>query len=367
MKKFNGLFARITSFDNLLLAAKNARKGKRFQANVAQFDFQLERNLFQLQEELTNKCYQPGEYHSFIISDPKERLISAAPYRDRVVHHALCNIITPIFEKTFIFDSYANRKGKGVHAAILRYQYFAKKFSYVIKCDIKKFFSSIDHETLKQQLRWRISCPDTLWLIDVIIDNSNKQEPHHAYFPGDDLFTPFERKRGLPIGNLTSQWWGNIYLNRFDHFMKENLKIPGYIRYVDDFVAFSSDKAQLHKIRKEITKYLIGLRLLLHPDKTQIHKVQHGVPFLGFQVFPHYRFVNKERTRRYKRYLRKQLTKKHNVELTPAKLEEGLNSWLAHLRFGQNQRLENSIFRYLRDQGVNLYKHPNGSWRVLEQ
>ena len=220
MKTFGNLYGQITSFDNLLLAARNARKGKRFQANVAQFDFQLERNLFQLLQELQSKTYRPGVYHSFIISEPKERMISAAPYRDRVVHHALCNVTAPIFERTFIYDSYANRRGKGTHAAILRFQHYARRYPYVLKCDIRKFFPSIDHALLKQELRWKITCPDTLWLIDAIIDNSNPQEEHLVYFPGDDLFTPHQRRHGLPIGNLTSQWWGNIYLNRFDHFYR---------------------------------------------------------------------------------------------------------------------------------------------------
>ncbi|MCB9289345.1 MAG: RNA-dependent DNA polymerase [Lewinellaceae bacterium] len=243
MKTYNNLFAQITAFNNLLLAAQNAQKGKKNQSNVARFNLRLEEELFALQRELQEKSYRPGPYRSFMIHDPKERMISAAPYRDRVVHHALCNITAPIFERTFIHDSYANRAGKGTHAAIIRYQHYARKYPYVLKCDIRKFFPSIDHELLKLELRWKITCPDTLWLMDLIIDNSNPQESHLAYFPGDTLFTPHERQRGLPIGNLTSQWWGNIYLNRFDHFIKETLQAPGYIRYVDDFVLFAREKA----------------------------------------------------------------------------------------------------------------------------
>ena len=367
MKTFGNLYPQITSFDNLLLAARNARKGKRFQVNVAQFDFQLERNLFQLQQELQSKTYRPGVYHSFIISVPKERMISAAPYRDRVVHHALCNVTAPIFERTFIYDSYANRKGKGTHAAIQRYQHYARRYPYVLKCDIRKFFPSIDHALLKQELRWKITCPDTLWLIDTIIDNSNPQEEHLVYFPGDDLFTPHQRRHGLPIGNLTSQWWGNIYLNRFDHFVKEELRVPGYIRFVDDFVLFGQEKAQLKAWKEDVSTYLAGLRLLVHPDKTQIYPVEHGVPFLGFRVYPHYRQVLKQNTRRYRRFLRKKLQLRKAGQLSPDSLELALNSWLGHIRFGQARRLEYQIFWYLRRHGVNLFKHPGGSWRVLER
>ncbi len=367
MKTYNNLYPQIYSFENLFRASQNAQKGKKQQPNVAQFNLRLEAELFQLQNELREKTYQPGEYRSFLLTEPKERMVSAAPYRDRVVHHALCNITAPIFERTFIYDTYANRKGKGMHAAIERFQHYARRYPYVLKCDIRKFFPSIDHLLLKQELRWKIVCPATIWLIDTIIDNSNLQEPHLVYFPGDDLFTPQQRKRGLPIGNLTSQWWGNIYLNRFDHFVKETVKAPGYIRYVDDFVLFASEKRELHAFRKELENYLANLRLVLHPNKTQIYQVKAGVPFLGFKVFPQYRIVLKQSTRRYKRFLRKKLKHREAGKLSPEALEAGLNSWLGHIRFGNHQRLEKNIFRYLYFQGVDLFKHPSGSWRVLEQ
>lgn len=366
MKTYTKLYAQIDAFENLWLAAKKARKGKRFQENVSRFDFQLERGILDLSEELRDKTYMPGAYKSFFINDPKRRMISAAPYRDRVVHHALMNVCAPIFERTFIFDTYANRKGKGTHAAIERFQQYAIKYPYVLKCDIRKFFPSIDHELLKREIRWKIACKDTLWLSDLIIDNSNRQEAHDIYFPGDNIFTPFERRKGLPIGNLTSQWWGNLYLNRFDHYVKEELRVPGYIRYVDDFVLFGSSKRELGVWRKCIQQYLAGIRLLLHPDKTQIYLTSKGVPFLGFQVFPYYRYVRKVRTRRYRRFIKKQVIERIHLRSLPEKLEQSLNSWLGHIRFGQSIRLENQIFEYIRNRGVNLVRHPEGSWRVLE-
>jgi RNA-directed DNA polymerase len=367
MKTFNRLFEKIADWDNLLLAAKKAQKGKRYNNSVAAFYFHLEENLLRLQRDLKSKTYQPGPYETFFIHDPKERMISAAPFRDRVVHHALCNIIEPIFENGFIHDSYANRKGKGTHKAIERYQHFAKQNKYVLKCDIRKFFPSIDHAVLKQEIQRKICCRDTLWLIAAIIDNSNPQEEHTLYFPGDDMFTPHERRRGLPIGNLTSQFWANVYLNRFDHFVKEVLKAPGYVRYVDDFVLFSNDKQQLLAWKKELERELAKLRLILHPTKTQAHLTERGVPFLGFRIFPQHRYVRKEKVGRYRRHLRKMMQERQARKLQPQTLEDRLNSWLGHVRFGSNGRLEDKTFRYICQQGVSLHKHPSGSWRVLEQ
>ncbi len=367
MKSYNNLFAQIISFDNLLTAAYHSRKGRRYNLDIVQFHFRLEDELFRLSKQLATKTYQPGPYQTFYIHDPKERMISAAPYRDRVVHHALCNVIAPLFEKTFIYDSYANRIGKGSHQAIRRYQHYAQKHAYVLKCDIRKFFPSVDHAILKEEIRRKIWCKDTLWLIDSIIDNSNPQEPHIVYFPQDDLFSPHERRRGLPIGNLTSQFWANVYLNRFDHFVKEELRVPGYIRYVDDFVIFSSNKLQLHQWQRSITSFLVGFRLLPHPNKTHIHVVKNGVPFLGFKVYPYRRKVHKSSTNRYLRFLKKKLFLKEQGKLSPEKLETGLNSWLGHIRFAQSERLEYKTYWYLYNQGVGLFKHPRGSWRVLEQ
>lgn len=367
MKRCKHLFEELISFDNLLLAAEKAQNGKRSKPNVVQFMFNMEKELFRIQEELRTQRYRPGAYNAFYILEPKKRLVSAAPFKDRVIHHALCNIIEPIFERCFIYDTYANRKGKGTHQAILRYHEYARQYPYVLKCDIRKFFPSIDHELLKAELRRKIACKKTLWLIDAIIDASNPQEEHIAYFAGDDLFTPYQRRRGLPIGNLTSQFWGNVFMSRFDHFVKEQLKAPGYIRYVDDFVLFAESKAQLKEWKVAIDGYLDKFRLMLHPRKTQIYTTQSGVPFLGFRVFPYHRTVKKESVRRYTRNLRRKLRLRSQGLLSAQELENGLNSWLGHVRFGCSRRLEYRIYWYLCDKGVGLYTHPRGSWRVLEQ
>ena len=357
---------KVYEISNLLLALQKAKKGKNKTDRMYQFIFNYEKELLRLHRELKNQTWQPGGYRTFKIYDPKERHISAAPFRDRVVHHALCNIIEPIFEKTFIYDSYANRIGKGTHRAIERYQKFACQFPFVLKCDIKKFFPSLDHAILKREIRWRLSEEHLLWLCDAIIDGSNEQESITQYFEGDDLFTPYERKRGLPIGNLTSQFWANVYMNRFDHFVKEQLRVKGYIRYVDDFVLFADSKEQARAYHHAIDKYLDGLRLKLHPRKTQNYRTADGVPFLGFTVFPTHRYVLKAKAKRYKRFLKKKIKHYHAGNTTPDELENALNAWLGHVRFGQSERLEYQVFWTLRRAGINVVKHPEGAWKVLE-
>jgi RNA-directed DNA polymerase len=198
MKRVGNLWHKIITFENLLLATKKAQLGKRFRPNVLEFNYNLENEIIILQKELTTQTYQPGKYTVFKIIDPKPRQISAAPYRDRVVHHALCNIIAPIFERSFIPDSYANRRGLGTHRALKRFTEFSRSSQYILQCDLSKYFPSIDHEILKQVIQRKIKCPDTLWLINKIIDRSNPQEPFLYHFPNDTLLTPMERRKGLP-------------------------------------------------------------------------------------------------------------------------------------------------------------------------
>ena len=198
-------------------------------------------------------------------------------------------MLEPIFERSFIADSYACRKGKGTHAAVDRCQQFARRFRYVLKADVQKFFPSLDHEILKGLVARKIKDPDVLWLVDRIIDHSNPQEAVLNWFPGDDLFTPSERRRGIPIGNQTSQFFANVYLDPLDHFVKDRLGIKGYVRYVDDFLVFSDDKRQLAEVREQIRDFLASLRLRLHRDKSVVFPAREGIRFLGYRVFPTHR------------------------------------------------------------------------------
>jgi retron-type reverse transcriptase len=333
MKTHKNLFPQIITFENLLLAAQKAAAGKREQPNVLHFFNRLEENLWRLQEELAGKTYQVGQYSTFQIYAPKPRMISAAPFRDRVVHHALVNIIGLLFERSFIFDSYANRIDKGTHRAIRRYQHFLRDYRYVLKCDIRKYFPSIDHEILKTLIRRRLADTKTLWLIDAIIDGSNPQEPVNDYFPGDDLFTSLERRKGLPIGNLTSQFFANVYLSPLDHFVEEILRYPAYLRYVDDFALFSNSKAELWAWHEQIAVFLQSLRLKLHPQHCYVFPARVGWHFLGQQVFRTHRLLAPANVRHFKKRLRIW------QDSPPENMQQRLASWVGHAAQADTYRL----------------------------
>lgn len=339
MKRYGNLWPQIIDFENLLQAARQAQRCKRFRPNVLAFNYNLESELQALQHELTTQTYQPGTYRTFQILDPKPRFISAAPYRDRVVHHALCNIITPCIDATFIHDSYANRVRKGSHRALRRFIQFARTHRYVLQCDIRKYFPTIDHSILKAQLRAKIKCPQTLSLIETIIDHSNPQEQVIQYFPDDDLLTPVERRKGLPIGNLTSQFFANVYLNSFDHRVKERLNAPAYLRYMDDFAVFSNDQGFLREVKVHIEAELSHLRLKLHPIKSQIMETRHGVNFVGFRVLPDRVRIRNTSLRRTRRWLRRLTQHYATGKVTSADVTQRWQSWQAHALHGDTHQL----------------------------
>ena len=339
------MYEQLVSWDNLLLAYRKAAKGKRGHYNVASFEYHLEDNLLQLQQELKDLTYQPGAYTSFHIHEPKRRLISAAPFRDRVVHHALCNLIEPLFERSFIHDSYANRTGKGTHRALDRAQSFSRRYRYLLQCDIRQFFPSIDHAILHKILARKISDKRVLWLCDRILVSGVgvlSEVYEMVYFPEDDLFAA-SRPRGLPIGNLTSQFWGNVYLNGFDHFVKRELHCPAYIRYVDDFLLFADDKGVLWKWKDKIEKRLAALRLTLHPS--QPVPVNEGCPFLGFRIFPHNRRLKRRKRLYYQRKLRMMFRNYAAGELSFDQLTASVQGWVNHARYGNTVGLRKAILR----------------------
>ncbi|MBI1763259.1 MAG: RNA-dependent DNA polymerase [Acidobacteria bacterium] len=347
MKRHGNLWPQVIDFGNLLDATQQAQRGKRYRANVLRFNDRLAEELLQLQAALDSRTYRPGPYRTFEIVVPKQRLISAAPYRDRVVHHALCQVIAPIFERTMIRDSYANRTGFGTHRALRRFTEFARSSRYVLQCDIRQYFPSIDHEILKTLLRRKIKCAATLWLIDTIIDASNAQPAVHDYFPGDALWTPYERRRGLPIGNLTSQFFANVYLSGLDHFVKQNLGIGKYVRYVDDFALFGDDHAQLAAARWALEDYLAQLRLCIHPVKSQLFETRHGANFVGFRVLADHLTIRNENLRRARRRLRGLQTAFQAGQLSLAELTQRIGSWIAHLAHADTWRMRERVFSEL--------------------
>ena len=340
------LFDGIASFPSLHAAALRAAKGKRGKPAAAAFLANLETEVLRLERELRSGRYRPGRYRTIDVREPKPRVVSAAPFRDRVVHHALCAVCEPLFDRGFIHDSYANRSGKGTHRAVARYEAWRNRWRFVLRCDIYRYFPAIDHEILKRDLRRRIACPRTLALADRIIDGSNPQEPVNVYYPGDDLFTPYQRRRGLPIGNLTSQFFANLYLDGLDHFCKELLRARGYLRYVDDFALFHDDLERLEEWRRRIDRYLQGRRLLLHPRKTRITTTREPATFLGFVLLPGgCRRLPEESVRRFRNRLRGLRDRWREGSVDRGEVQRRVQGWLAHAEHADSWRLRQAIFR----------------------
>jgi RNA-directed DNA polymerase len=349
VKTYKNLYPQVHDFDNLYAAYRAARRGKRDKLQVFAFEFAYEDELLRLQEELAAQTYCPGPYTSFHITDPKRRLISAAPFRDRVVHHALCQVIEPIFERRFICDSYANRVGKGTHRALDRCQEFSRRYRYVLQGDIEQCFASIDHSVLRGLLARPIADARCMWLIDRILDSGagiHTGDYHMHWFPGDDLFAA-SRPRGLPIGNLTSQFWANVLLNELDQFVKRKLRCPAYVRYVDDFLLFGDDKQQLWAWKEGIRELLSGLRLALHPTKSVVYPVQNGIPFLGFRVWPALRRLKRANVRAFVQRLCQQHQAYARGELPFEDMNTSVQSWVAHASHGDTYRLRAQLFRRL--------------------
>ncbi len=344
MKRVKNLWSDFVSFENLFIAAVKARKGKRFKKPVLTFHHDLESNILKLQRKLLDGSYRPGKYYSFEIHEPKKRTIYAAPYIDRVVHHALINIIEPVFEPSFYYHSYACRVGKGMHKAIKTCREYVRKNPYCLKCDVSKYFQSIDHGILKDFIRRKLSDERLLNLIDIIIDFSPITPSEPQYFPGDDLFTPVERRKGIPIGNLTSQFFANLYLNELDTFIKQILRVRYYIRYMDDFLIFHRSKSVLKEYRQSVIHHLQRLRLFMHPSKREIFPVKNGVPFLGFNVYPNIIRLKKENIRRFIRRMKRKRFELYTGKISRAELNASLYAWIGHVNAGNTWKLREDLF-----------------------
>ena len=343
MKTYKHLYPQLCSFDNLLIAYYKARKGKRGKTHVAGFERNFEERLFLLQNELLAKIYTPGAYASFYVHEPKKRLISAAPFRDRVVHHALCNVITPIWEPRFIETSYANRVGKGTHRALAKTTEYARKYRWFLQCDVKQFFPSIDYAILRAELARLIADQDVLWLCDQILKSGVgvlSEQYDMVYFSGDEIFAA-SRPRGLPIGNLTSQFLANVYLNALDHFVKRELNCEAYIRYVDDFILFDNDLEKLYAWRAALFQKTASLRLTLHEESAQVYSTQSGIPFLGFRSFPDHRRLKSRKVIAFRRRLKKTLSSGFSYD----GLASSIRGWTNHVRYGDTHGLVRSMLR----------------------
>jgi len=322
------LYHQLSRFFNIYNAYLKARRNKKYKQDVIAFSMNLEKNLIKIQEELFYEKYSPGTYRSFYVYEPKKREILALQFKDRVVQHAINNIVEPIFEKSFIYDSYACRTGKGTHKAVNRLSYFLKvakrnwKDVYCLKGDIKQYFPSINREILKNMIDKKIIDEKMNNLLYIIIDGA-------------------PNVKGIPIGNLTSQLFANIYLNSFDHFIKERLKIKYYVRYMDDFIILMPLKYQLRELLLLINDYLIDILQLTLNSKSSIFNYRRGIDFLGYRIWPTHRLLRKRSVKKIKRYLK--YCEKNNIPFVERR--QIINAWLGHASYANTYNLRQKILK----------------------
>jgi len=336
---FHNDYNNMISIENLFQVWKEFRRGKKKRYDIQVFERHLENNLFILHQSLKNKTYSHGTYNSFYVQDPKQRHIHKASVKDRIAHHLLYNYLYEFFNKSFIFDSYSCRLNKGTHKAVERLEIFTRKVSknytkicWSLKLDIKKFFASIDHKILIGLLKSKIRDKNILWLLKEIIE---------SFY--------IEKGKGMPLGNLTSQVFANIYLNKLDQFIKHILNLKYYIRYADDIIILSSNKDLLQKLIELISTYLENnLNLTVHPNKIILRRLDWGLDFLGYIILPYYRLP---RTKTKRRIFNKLIEK-----VNTGSFEQSLQSYLGYLKHASSYkiilRLKNQIKLY---RSNNLY------------
>ena len=320
-------YEKIYNFENLYRAYRKARQGKRWKGAAAKFEVNLLEALNLLSYQLKTKKYTLSPYNTFEVFEPKRRVVMSNSYKDKVVQHSLCdNVLEPILTRSFITDNYASQVGKGTHYGLDRLQEFLRRFyrkngidGWILKGDISKYFYSIRHDVLKTLIRRKITDPDVLWLVEMIIDST-------------------EGNVGIPIGNQSSQLFALLYLNGFDHFVKEKLGIRYYGRYMDDFFLIHEDKAYLQYCRAEIEKYVAALGLSLN-NKTNIYPLRNGIDFLGFHTYlTETGAVIRKVRRRSKNNMKRKLKKMRGLvergKITAATVEQSYKSWRGHASKG---------------------------------
>jgi hypothetical protein len=343
MKTFSGLFDQITPFAALHAAWRRVRKGKRRHGDMLAFEADLEPNLFAIQESLLQRTHRTGPYRLFEVFEPKRRVVAALPIKDRIVQHALVAALEPIWEARFDRHSYACRVGKGTHAGADQAQAMMRQVLRqhgrvaALKGDIARCFPSICHDALKRLVRRHVACGDTLWLVDEIIDSAAE--------PGALL------PRGIPIGNLSSQLFANIYLDRLDRFVRQELRWRHYARYMDDFVLLGPDKVGLHEARRAIDGFVhgdLGLRL---NGKTQVFPIggPHGrcLDFLGYRIWPTHRRLREGCVKRIRRRLKSLARRYHDDRASLGEIEAVVAAWLGHARHADAARIAEMVLAEL--------------------
>jgi len=341
MRRFKRLYPLIYSFDNLYVAYLKARKGRRYDADVLRFSSRLEDALITLYRDLETGTYRTGKYRTFVVHEPKRREVAALPFRDRVAHHAICNVIEPLFDRGFIHHSYACRAGKGTHVgadqitAWLRLLWRAGTSPYILKADVSGYFASVDHAALISILRRKIACDRTVDLLARIVNGSGCGG------------------KGMPIGNLTSQLFANIYLNELDQFVKHELHAKYYLRYMDDFVILNPSKAQLHQWRYAIAAFLDKRLHLSLNERTTIFPASHGIDFLGYRIWRTHRLLRKRNVRDMKRKLKHFERRYAEGQATRTQIYASIQSWIGHAKHANTYNLRRRIFSEFKLEGTN--------------
>lgn len=349
MITYNNLYKELYSIENLTRAYLKARRGKTKKNYVVNFNKNLETNLLQLQSELKDKSYYPCDLKKFVVRDPKTRIIHSSIFRDRIVHHAIVNILKPIYQPLFIYDSFASQKDKGTHLAVTRFQTFIRKLSngrliknnqnknqiigYCLKADFRKYFDNVNHEVLINILKRKIKDNDFIYLIRKVLEN-------------------FSKEVGMPLGNYTSQFFANVYLNELDYYVKHTLGVKYYIRYVDDFVILHKDKRVLEYYLEHIKNFIPCLKIKLHPEKTNIYPLRNGVEFLGYRVFYSFKLLKKRNVRYFKRKLEISICEYKQGILSKEQLESKLNGWFGYAKFCDSFKLQKDIRDHINNNSV---------------
>ncbi len=348
MGKWINIYDKVITPENIFLGWKEFRQGKKKKKDIQEFERYLENNLFNLYASLCNKTYKPGSYTMFRINDPKARVIHKAPVIDRIVHHIASRALERIFDRTFIAHSYSCRQEKGTHKGVIALRKMALKVSknntrmcWALKCDVRKFFASINHQVLSGLLKKKIKDEEFLWLLQKIIESFRSE-----------LTLDDSNPRGIPIGNLTSQYFANIYLDSFDQFIKQKLRVKYYIRYADDFVILSQDRHYLENLLEPIKSFLKNtLDLEIHPKKIFFRKFTSGIDFLGYVIFPNHTLARTKTKRRLKRRIKEAVINYRAGKISKDKLTQIINSYLGYLGHANTyqftQELKNTIWFWL--------------------
>ena len=338
MKTFGHFYDEICSFENLHRAYLKARRGKRYALDCLRFSAHLEENLLVLRRELAAETYRTGLYKRFMVYEPKPREIAALPFRDRVVQHANCKLIEPKFEPRLYEHSYSVRVGKGTHRGVDYMQAALRQMSargrdvWILKCDIRRYFPSIRHDVLMQLIARHIRCERTLTLLERIVDSAG------------ELDAEVNARRGVPIGNLTSQFFANVYLTPLDRFVKHELRVRWYVRYMDDWCIVGHDKRELLRAKATLVEFLWDtLSLRLHP-KSQVFPLAQGVNFLGYRVWPTHRLLRKSSVKRMRRKLKVFARKYAEGEMEFGEINATVQSWLGHAQHANSFRLRTRLF-----------------------